>query len=254
MKLRSLALAVAAIATLGCDETPNTPTTPTLVVSTELFSGILPVQGTGFYSFTPSTQSKIDLTLASITPTPLGAALPSVLTLGLGIPRGTGCAVTTVLNTSPALSAQLSQTLEAGTYCANIVDPGNLPVTSNFVVRIVGTPTSLTPPPEVEPTTMTFASNVTAGGSSTRTFAATRAGTVSVTLESAGPPSDIPLGIGLGIVRTDNTCGLSRSITTSPGSSPQFEMPVDAGRYCVRVFDVGNVPDSVAFSVKVVHP
>jgi hypothetical protein len=254
MRIPSLVLIAALVAAGGCDNQPTEPTVPQPTSVSELFSGTLDAQGSGFYSFSLNTQSTVGLTLASVTPTLLGSPLPAVLTLGLGIPRGIGCALTTSQNVGPGLSAQISTTLEPGTYCVNLADPGTLPATATFVVRITRAPTSLTPPAPEDPTTMTFASNVTVGGTASRTFTSSQPGTVSLTLESAGPPSGVVLGIGVGIVRLDGSCGLSRAVTTAAGSSPQFETPVDVGRYCVRVFDTGALTDITAFSLRVVHP
>ena len=252
MKIRSLVPAAALIAAIGCDDQPTTPT-PVPSATIQLFAGTLAPRDSGFFSFTLESEATVDLTFASLTPTPLGPALPSALSLGLGTPRGTGCATTTTLETSTGLTAQLSSLLAPGTYCVNLSDPGTMPAASEFVVRIVRTPTDVVPPDPEAPSTVTFASNLTAGGTASRTFQASQDGIVSLTLESVGPPS-VAIGIGVGIVRLNNTCGLSRIVTATPGTSPQLEVPVDAGNYCVRVFDIGTIADSVAFSLRVAHP
>jgi hypothetical protein len=253
MNSRLVVVLMALVAAVGCEETPVTPTPP-LSATTQIFGGTLSVQDSAFFSFSLTTESRVDLTFASLTPTPLGEAMSEALELGLGTPRGTGCETSETRLTSPALQAQLSLVLQPGTYCTNLRDPGSLPGASDFVVRIVQTPTSLEPPAGEDPTTATFESTVAAGGSTSRSFTASQAGVVRLTLERTGPPDNTVVGLGVGIVRANNTCGLSRQVTAAPGASPQLELPIDSGVYCVRVFDVGNIVDTLPFVLRVVHP
>jgi hypothetical protein len=255
MTTRLVVLLAALVVAAGCEDQPTIPTPP-LTATTQLFSGTLPAQDSAFFSFTLTTESRVDLMFASLTPTPLGQAMSEALELGLGTPRGTGCETSETRVTSPALQAQLSVVLQPGTHCANLRDPGSLPAAADFVVRIVQTPTSLDPPAPEDPTTATFESTVAAGGSTSRSFSASQAGVVRLTLERTGPPDNTVVGLGVGIVRGNNTCGLSRQLTVAPGSSPQLEVAIDAGLYCVRVFDVGNiVPDTtLPFVLRIDHP
>jgi hypothetical protein len=105
----------------------------------------------------------------------------------------------------------------------------------------VTTPTP-TPPP-ASPATENFSSAVVPLGTTAHTFVAAQAGTVDVTLTSSGPPTDVVLGVGIGIPTTSGAgCSLSTAVTTAPGSTPQLSaVPVDAGNFCIKVFDVGNL-------------
>jgi hypothetical protein len=66
-------------------------------------------------------------------------------------------------------------------------------------------------------------------------------------------PGPITLGLGFGGPSSQGTrCNLSVRNDIQAGSTPQITAPVDAGTYCVEVFDVGFVTVSGAtFSVSV---
>ena len=116
------------------------------------------------------------------------------------------------------------------------------------------TPTSPTAS-ATSPVSVTYSVTFGPRGAGARAFTASQAGTVSVTLVSAGPPSDVVLGLGVGIPRADGGgCNLAQSVTTSAGPDAQIVTTVDAGTYCVRVFDAGSLTDPVAVTVTLVHP
>lgn len=125
--------AMACTSTTAPDEA-DSGITP-LVFNTETFAGTLPVGGSSFYSFFVSQAGPVGLTLAAVQ-TPGGAALTTPLGIGVGIPSGTGCARSTSQTTAPGLAAQLTVTLNPGTYCAAIFDSGNLSSAVNFAMRI----------------------------------------------------------------------------------------------------------------------
>ena len=113
------------------------------------------------------------------------------------------------------------------------------------------TPTTTTP---ASPTTTTISSRLTVNGAFSRTFIATTAGTVTATLTRAGGSGTrVGLGIGVpfgGVAR----CTLNQSITTTASASPQLSAKVDAGQYCVVVFDIGSLTDAIDFDLTVVFP
>ena len=80
--------------------------------------------------------------------------------------------------------------------------------------------------------------------------------TVSVTLASAGPPSTIVLGLGLGIrAASGSDCLFSRTVNTPAGASPQLAVSVDPGTYCAGAYDLGNVGASgITVTITVTHP
>ncbi len=107
------------------------------------------------------------------------------------------------------------------------------------------TPTTTT----TSPATETWTGIVGPGGTVSRSFDTTLAGTLTVTLMS----SDAPLGLGIGVPRNVNAgCRLTISQVDAPGLS--LSIPADAGSYCVQVFDDGSVVKQSSFSVQIVHP
>jgi hypothetical protein len=104
-------------------------------------------------------------------------------------------------------------------------------------------------------TTETFSGTVAVGSSDYHTFTATQGGTVSVTLNAASPPATIFMGLGIG-TPSSSTCALLLGATadTPAGTASQLSGTLDAGTYCVEVFDVGNETTPVNYSVTVAHP
>jgi hypothetical protein len=114
-------------------------------------------------------------------------------------------------------------------------------------------PTTPTPTPTT--TSVTFASNLAVGGSSTRSFDVTRAGNVSVTLTAVGNSTTLKVGLGLGIPLADGSgCVLSRSVEAVAGNTAQLELAVDTGKYCLQIYDPGTLTGVVAFSINLVYP
>jgi hypothetical protein len=61
-----------------------------------------------------------------------------------------------------------------------------------------------------------------------------------ITLTQIGPPADVLVGLGVGIPQSNG-----RGVLLSPGGArrarrrPQITVAVEAGTYCVRLFDTG---------------
>jgi hypothetical protein len=245
-------LLVAALAA-GCGDSTESVTSPssTSQTATQVFADILPVRGSSFYSFQVAQADIVSLTLASVAVDV--TALSSVVGLGIGTPNGTDCEVTRSVSAAPALTSQLVTAMAPGTYCVKVFDLGNLPAAASFAVRILQSLT-LTPSSSSTRTTDTFSSTVARRGSSTHVFAVPAPGTVSVTLNTVGPPA-LPLRVGLGITGGTSACALSTSVVSEGGAAPQISQLVDAGIYCVQVADVGNLSaPAISFSLTVDHP
>jgi hypothetical protein len=135
-----IVLALAAGLSSGCGDatTPTSPSTPAdaVAATTRLFTGTLAAGDTQFYSFTVPQDSGVFLTLASVTAPGERAAGDRPIRLGLGVPRGTGCAVATEIVTGPALTAQIREWTRKGVHCAAVADPGTLTTSVAFAVRI----------------------------------------------------------------------------------------------------------------------
>ena len=112
-----------------------------------------------------------------------------------------------------------------------------------------------TSPTTTSPVTETFAGQISPGGSAARSIASASSGTISITLTQIGPPADIAVGLGVGIPQSDGAgCYLTQSTVTGASSTPQITAAVEAGAYCLRLFDMGALTAPVAFSVTIVRP
>jgi len=100
--------------------------------------------------------------------------------------------------------------------------------------------------------TLPFTPWFTAKGSASRSFEQLATGAVALTLTAASP--DVRLGIGLGIPRPDGSgCNLTRAVEAGVGGAPQLTVTAEPGVWCVRVYDLGHVPERVTFALDVSH-
>jgi hypothetical protein len=140
LPLRSpLAVLVLTALAAACGDSPATPTTTATTATTattEVYSGRLAAGGAGFYSFNVLSAGSVSITFASLTDAN-GRPFNAPLTIGLGVPAGEGCGVTTSVLASPGLTAQLSSMAAISTYCVQLSDAGALTAPANFGVRIV---------------------------------------------------------------------------------------------------------------------
>ena len=103
--------------------------------------------------------------------------------------------------------------------------------------------------------TETFSGTVGVAAGDFHNFTVAQGGTVSVTLNAAAPPPTIFMGVGIG-TPSSSTCALISGDTTATpaGVTAQLSGALNAGTYCVEVYDVGNETASVTYTVTVVHP
>jgi hypothetical protein len=106
-------------------------------------------------------------------------------------------------------------------------------------------PTS--PTTTTSPTSESWSTAITPGGTASRTFTASSAGTVTVTLAA----TTVPLGFGVGVPGTSG-CRLSASRVDVAGAT--LSVSVDQGDYCVQVYDMGNLAAQSSFTLLVTHP
>ena len=192
-----------------------------------------------------------------VTLTALGAA--ASVGLGIGMPTPGGCdlrsSVTAVAGTDP----QIVISLDAGVYCIEVFDVGNLTAAVQFsitVTRGATIPTPATPAATVPTVTDTFSGTLTSGSSSVYAFTVSQDGAVSVTLASvtgAGVPSTVHLHLGLGTF-ADATCNPTTSVDAQAGSTPQITSTYASGLYCVQLSDTGNLANPATFTITVTHP
>lgn len=252
MKRLPVVLLVLAMAASGCDETPTEPTTPfTPTAFSETFAGTITVGGSRFYSFDVFQGGTVTLMFGSLRPTGSDTPLSLPMTIGIGIPQGTGCNVPLTATVTPGLTYQVANSLSQGTYCVNISDPGSLTGPADFAVRIVQNPSDTV---AGEPGTSIFRSDLTVGGAATRTFPATKAGTIVARLDSLGPPDGVVARLGLGLPTADGSgaCNVTFSIVAS--APAEISAGVVAGTYCVRISDAGSFTETATFSISIIRP
>ena len=119
-------------------------------------------------------------------------------------------------------------------------------------------PTSPTPTtPIAEPsTTELFEDSVPAGGSTFYSFSVQQYGTVNVTLTSIGGPfvpATVTMGLGIG-TPGGTDCTTTSTVNTAPGSAVHLTGTYEAGVYCAKIWDVGNLFGTARFTISIAHP
>ena len=77
-----------------------------------------------------------------------------------------------------------------------------------------------------------------------------------MTLTAAGPPPTVAMGLGVGTLSADGvvcTVFPNTSVVAGAALRPQIAGTIDAGTYCVTVFDAGNQTGSVDYAITVLH-
>lgn len=116
-------LAALIIAAAACGSDPVTPTSPTPVSKTETFTGTVTYLSTAGHSFTVEETGTLTITLTAV-----GPLTTMSMGVGIGIWDGTACAVSTTRNDNARTGAvALTGTANAGSYCVNVYDSGNVP-------------------------------------------------------------------------------------------------------------------------------
>lgn len=236
----------------ACGSDPTQPTPGPAGQSLEVYSGPLDPGGTNTYLFTLNGTVTVQLMLAGVVLDNPARSISPVLRLTFATWNGTECVPNLSVETQPRLTAALHGYLGPGTQCAMVSDSGNhLTEPAGVTLRIVA-------PALLEtggsPGTVTFASAITPAGTATRSFEASTAGQVAVTLTdlSAGA---VQAGLGLGIRATDGSgCKFAQIVRVVAGETPHITTQVDAGDYCVSLWDVGNITKNETFSVRIQHP
>jgi hypothetical protein len=101
-----------------------------------------------------------------------------------------------------------------------------------------------------------FSSVVPVGGSKFYSFTTSTYGTINLTLASVGGsfvPSTVMLGLGLG-QPSGTDCVTTSTVNTAAGSAAQLTGAYDAGVYCTKVYDIGNLFAPASFNVTIAYP
>ena len=106
------------------------------------------------------------------------------------------------------------------------------------------------------PVTETFTSNLNLLGSTVRMVTAIQTGTLTATLTTTDQPN-ATIGFAIGLRNgTSNGCFVTRDVIAVASSAPQLSATVDAGNYCVKVFDPapGQLQRPLNFTVTINYP
>jgi hypothetical protein len=101
-----------------------------------------------------------------------------------------------------------------------------------------------------------FSSVVPVGGSKFYSFTTSTYGTLNLTLASVGGsfvPSTVMLGLGLG-QPSGTDCVTTSTVNTAAGSTAQVTGAYNAGVYCAKVLDIGNLFAPASFNVTIAYP
>jgi len=136
-----LAVMLSCCAACG-DSTPTSPSsTPENAI--ERFDDIINVRESKFHPFSVGSNGTTTINLASLSPLDRPGVVNATMEIGWGKAikddsgNVVGCDLAKVVQTTPGLTAQLSDSLTASTdYCANIADVGGLQQAVNFSIRI----------------------------------------------------------------------------------------------------------------------
>jgi hypothetical protein len=132
----SLALLLTALlfGTSGCDDATSATSPTATSPVTETFSGQFTPGGSAARSFVAASAGTVSITLTQV-----GPPADAVVGLGVGIPQasGAGCYLTQVVQTGASSSPQLTVSVDAGTYCVRLHDPGTLAAQIAFTVTLV---------------------------------------------------------------------------------------------------------------------
>ena len=117
------------------------------------------------------------------------------------------------------------------------------------------TASSLPATPSSPLVTENFSGTVQVGSNDSHPFTVTSDGfQITVDLTTAGPPSTITMGIGIGSIVAGTCQLLSGGSTQAPaGATPQLSGNIPAGQYCLMVYDVGNQSAPITYTVVVNH-
>ena len=115
-------------------------------------------------------------------------------------------------------------------------------------------PVAPVPPSPVVPTiTETFTGTLTIGGSNLHQFQVTQVGGLRVTLNEVAPGAAVLLAVGTPSTAT-GTCAALSGLTTVAGPIAQLSGTATVpGSFCVSVADVGNLVESVTYTISVLH-
>ena len=162
-------------------------------------------------------------------------------------------------HTKPSLGSKAARlsgaVLTLASLCAALLTSGGCSDSGSPTSPTTTTTTTVT---AAEPTVSEqFNGVLRVTGSSFYSFDVSAYGTVNVTLQNVGGVTGVPesVWVGLGIGVPDGTdCSPTTSVTTQAGAGPHVSSVLQAGTYCARIYDVGNLAAPTPFAALIVHP
>ena len=125
-------------------------------------------------------------------------------------------------------------------------------IAAALIATIAGCGDANLPTLPTVPTTISFTNSLYPGGSVWRSIAVSENAKVTVQFVSILPQTTIATRVSFGTFDGTN-CNLTQSVdTVSSSDDPQISVDVNAGNYCVRVADIGQVTQIATFSVTIV--
>jgi hypothetical protein len=241
---------VAFVVAAGCSD-PTIPTPTPTPQAIEVFAGPLDPGGTREGLFSLEGSSTVQLMLAGVVAgNPLRALSPT-LRLELATWNGSSCVTNNAIDVTPAFKARIQLYLRPGSYCAKVTDINRELTQQVFVTVRVVAPAIISL--NGEPGSRVFDSNVTPHGSAATSFVASRAGRVTVSLDSVA--EDVEMALALGLPGENGRgCEYGKVVHARAGSGPHIDEEVDAGHYCAAIVDIGNLKGSAPFSMTITHP
>jgi hypothetical protein len=127
-------------------------------------------------------------------------------------------------------------------------------LSASLLTAACSDPTPPVAPTPVAPTiTETFTGTLSLSGNNSHPFTVSQVGGMQVSLVTVSPAAAVGIGIGTPSTAT-GTCTVLANLTAVGGPGVQMSGTATiAGGFCLAVFDVGNLVESVSYTVTVLH-
>ena len=117
-----------------------------------------------------------------------------------------------------------------------------------------GSSTSPDATPSPNRTTDTFTGTLASKGTVYHPFTVGVLGQVDLTLVKTEPVATITLGMGITQTASGSCIPVPLGFNNAAVAGTVLSGTADAGMYCVILYDVGNVADTINYTVTVTHP
>ena len=129
---RSVPLAIALAAVAACGDDPVTPTIPTPVLVTEVFTGTINPNSAATHTFTAASGGTVSVTLTAI-----GPDSAMIAGLALGEWNGTACSERIANDSAVQTTVIIGTATQAGQLCARFRDVGRFVQPTSYEVTVI---------------------------------------------------------------------------------------------------------------------